>query len=350
MPIFRFNKAFRMARDMNVFLNLESGVTRAAIPDGKQQERQSEELRNAEKNLKSAKRWIKAQKGRLENKEREIFRLENELRAAREQLEGIPYGQVAPAKPGTGALPDFIIIGAAKGGTHTLYDLLTRHPHVERAVSKEVRYFSKHFGRGTGWYRSQFPPPRWRDGRRSITGEATPRYLFDPLVPRRMAEVVPQARLIALLRNPVDRAYSHYHHRVRDTRETRSFQEAIEAERGWTHSEGDRTHEPRVSHDRPPFEYLKRGVYVDQLLRWRTFFGDEQMLVLKSEDFFEREVDTLKVVLDFLGLPDWEPEALQIRNRGHYENMDLDTRRWLEGYFRPHNRRLYDYLGVDFGW
>lgn len=350
MPIFRFNKAFRIARGMNVFLNLESGITRAAMPDGKQQERQSEELENAEKNLKNARRWIKAQKGMLEGKEREIFRLENELRAARERLEGITDGGLAPQEPGTGTLPDFIIIGTAKGGTHTLYDLLTRHPHVERAVSKEVRYFSKHFDRGTEWYRSQFPPPRWREGRRSITGEATPRYLFDPLVPERMAEVVPQARLIALLRNPVDRAYSHYHHRVRDTRETRSFEEAIEAERGWMLSKVDGAHEPRAGGGRASFEYLKRGVYVDQLLNWSKFFGYEQMLVLKSEDFFEHEVDTLKVVLDFLGLPDWEPEALETRNEGHYEIMDPDTRRWLEDHFRPHNRRLYDYLGVDFGW
>jgi hypothetical protein len=349
LPIFRYSKALGIARDVKVFLNLESGVTRGAIPDGKQQERQSEDLRNAEKHLKTARRWIKAQKEMLEGKEREIFRLENELRAAKEQLEGTPDERPAPQEPA--ALPDFIIIGTAKGGTHTLYDLLTRHPHVERAISKEVRYFSKHFDRGTEWYRSQFPPPRWGDGRRSITGEATPRYLFDPLVPQRMAEVVPQARLIALLRNPVDRAYSHYQHRVRDTRETRTFEEAIETEREWTPGEEDGTHEPRDGGSRPPFEYLKRGVYVDQLLHWSKFFSREQMLVLKSEDFFEREVDTLKLVLDFLGLPDWEPQATEIRNKGHYEQeMNSATRRWLEDYFRPHNQRLYEYLGVDFGW
>ncbi len=354
MPIFRFSKTFGIARNAKVFLNLESRVTRGAVPDVERHEQHAGDLTNARENLRNAKRWIKTQKETLESKDQEIFRLENELRAAKERLEGAPVGETALRVAGeteTGVLPDFVIIGAAKGGTHSLYHLLSQHPNVERAVSKELRYFSKHFDKGVEWYRSRFPSPRWKDGRRSITGEATPMYLFDPPVPERMAEVVPRARLIALLRNPVDRAYSHYQHRVRDTRETRSFEEALEAEKGRLPGKQDGASEPRAGADRPPFEYLKRGVYVDQLVRWSTFFDDEQMLVLKSEDFFEGELETLKLVLDFLDLPDWEPEASEVRNKGHYERkMDPGTRQRLEDYFEPHNRRLYEYLGVDFGW
>lgn len=104
-----------------------------------------------------------------------------------------------------------------------------------------------------------------------------------------------------------------------------------------------------------PRAYVSRGIYVDQLQRWSKFFSDEQMLVLKSEDFFERELDTLKLVLDFLDLPDWEPkpqpEASKVRNKGLYkQEMDQATRRRLEEYFEPHNHRLYEYLGVDLGW
>jgi len=93
---------------------------------------------------------------------------------------------------------------------------------------------------------------------------------------------------------------------------------------------------------------------VDQLLRWSKFFDDEQMLVLKSEDFFERPVETLKVVLDFLNLPDWEPPVSELqkkRHKGSYEQEMNPATRWrLKEFFEPHNRRLYDYLGVDFGW
>jgi hypothetical protein len=148
-----------------------------------------------------------------------------------------------------------------------------------------------------------------------------------------MAEVVPQARLIALLRNPIDRAYSHYQMQVKRGTEPLTFEEAIEQE----HS-----------------SYVSRGIYVNQLLRWFEFFSKEQMLILKSEDFFERPVETMKVVLNFLNLPDWQPEAADLqqgRHTGSYkQRMDPSTRRRLEAYFEPYNQRLYECLDVDFGW
>lgn len=256
---------------------------------------------------------------------------------------------------GTGALPDFIILGAQKGGTTLLYHLLAQHPYVEAATSKELHYFDKHFEKGIEWYRRSFPPPRWKDGRKIITGEATPYYLFHPPVPERMARVVPQARLIALLRNPVDRAYSQYNQQVGIGYETLSFEEAIEAEDARLRGERDMKFEnQRAGFNRQHFSYLSRGIYVDQLQRWSKFFDDKQMLVLKSEDFFERTPKTLRLVLDFLGLPDWEPASSEMpeeRNTGEYEQkLAPATRQRLEDYFEPHNRRLYEYLGIDFGW
>jgi len=168
-----------------------------------------------------------------------------------------------------------------------------------------------------------------------------------------MAKVVPQARLFVLLRNPVDRAYSQYHHQTRKGRETLGFEEAIEAEEARLCGETDKMLEDEhyTSYNWLHFSYLSRSIYVDQLLRWSKFYGREQMLVLKSEHFFERPLETLKLVLDFLDLPDWEPETWEIHNKGHYEpEMDLATRQRLEDFFESHNRRLYEYLGVDFGW
>jgi len=159
-----------------------------------------------------------------------------------------------------------------------------------------------------------------------------------------------------LLRNPVDRAYSQYHHQTRKGRETLGFEEAIEAEEARLCGETDKMLEDEhyTSYNWLHFSYLSRSIYVDQLLRWSKFYGREQMLVLKSEHFFERPLETLKLVLDFLDLPDWEPETWEIHkihNKGHYEpEMDLATRQRLEDFFESHNRRLYEYLGVDFGW
>ena len=280
--------------------------------------------------------------------QQEIFQLERERRAAHEQWVV------------TGALPDFVIIGGKKCGTTFLYHLLGQHPLVQPAASKELHFFDALFDEGAEWYRQCFPAPRWEDGRRTITGEASP-YIAHRYAPERMAQVVPGARLIALLRNPVERAYSDYQMVARKDREHKTFEEAIGLEEPTEAGkarplgkEGDASEgEDRAVLDEDS-EYLSRGVYVDQLVRWSEFFSKEQMLVLKSEDFFEHPQETLRVVLEFLGLPEWEPEAEELmggkRNEGRYEEMDPATRRRLEEYFEPHNQRLYDYLGTDFGW
>ena len=361
MPAFRLNKVFGIWRDVKASLNLRGAFTRRVIPNFGQHEdragkskdtrrrtpeqrekvkslkrelsqRKSERARGS-KGLHAARHGAKVSKRvkqikRAKRQRQEIFRLENALRAAK-------LGNWAEAE--IGALPDFVVIGAPKCGTTFFYHLLTKHPHVAPAAFKELHYFDLLFEEGTEWYRQCFPPPRWKEGRRVITGEATPRYLADPLVPERMARVVPAARLVVLLRNPVDRMYSAYHQRVRNNQAARTFEEHVEA-----------------CFDDPQQESLARNIYVDHLLRWSRFFGDGQMLVLKSEDFFERPESALKPTLEFLGLPDWVPEASERGdklNKGRYEQrMDPATRRRLEDYFEPHNRRLYDYLGVDFGW
>lgn len=272
--------------------------------------------------------------------------------------------QVPEGSP-TGALPDFVVIGTQKGGTTSLYDLLTRHPSVEPTMGrpgaapvdvKELHYFDLFFEKGVEWYRGRFPEPRWRNGRMTMTGEATPYYLFHPRVPERMAEVVPSIALISLLRNPVDRAYSHYQQEARRGVEHLSFEEAIEAEVERLRGEEDRMlqDEHYLSFNHQQFSYLSRGLYADQLARWAKFFPRERVLVVKSEDFFADPAEALRAVLKFLGLPAWEPgvsDLRGIRNEGGYEQqMNPATRRRLEKYFEPHNRRLYDYLGVDFEW
>jgi hypothetical protein len=280
-------------------------------------------------------------KKRKKSMQQEIFRLENDLRRVAEgrQSNDDPHRRQSPqaaSESATGAMPDFLIIGAKKCGTTFLYDLMSRHPYVELAAKKELHYFDIFFEEeGIEWYRRSFPGPRWKYGRRIITGEATP-YLDNSRVPRRMAKVLPQARLIALLRDPVQRAYSDYQQVRRKGREPLAFEEAIEAEK----------RQKKVRRG-----YLARGVYVDHLLRWSRFFAEEQMLVLKSEDFFEHTQENLERVLEFLDLPRWEAEASEKRNKGEYEaTMDPATRQRLEEYFEPYNERLYEHLGVDFEW
>lgn len=185
-----------------------------------------------------------------------------------------------------------------------------------------------------------------------MTGEATPAYMFHPEAPRRLAGILPEARLVALLRNPVDRAFSQYHQRVRKGRESLSFEEAVAAEEASLSdlgSEGfDRGGVPAL--DARGTSYLSRGLYAGQLARWSTFLEDGRLLILKSEDFFASPGDALPRVLHHLGLPDHEIPASDVRNRGSYVGMAPSTRRRLEEFFEPHNRELYELLGTDFGW
>ena len=391
MPIFWFDKAIGAARGLQAFLKPERGSTRSVLLGDERHQDKSENLKkDARQSWTSGRRKeIESKKQELHHKkqqfhkvraeqqatkerpkiidehlksirgvQQEIFQLERELRAAEEGWE--------EAGPVTGALPDFLVIGVGKGGTTFLYHLLTQHPLVEPAVAKEPRFFDRLFEEGVEWYRRFFPRPRLKDGRRTITGEATP-YLNHPLAPERVAQVVPQARLIALLRNPVDRAYSRYNQLVRHGLETRTFEEFVAVQRAWLETRTSEEivevqkrrlletsqHGYRADVDDAAFGDLYKGVYVDHLLRWSEYFSKEQMLVLKSEDFFGSPAETLKPVLDFLGLPEWEPGTSQLqkkRNTREYEGMDPATRRRLEEYFEPHNRRLYEYLGKDFGW
>jgi hypothetical protein len=341
LPNFRSDNAPNKVHE--ALLNPQSHALRSKLSSKRQELPRVRQEIDASTNTAERKERNKRKK----TLEQEIFRLENEIRAVEEGVELVQDGRV-------GALPDFVIIGAKKCGTTFLYDLLSQHPLVQPAASKEPHFFDKHFDEGIEWYRRFFPAPRWEDGRRTMTGEATP-YIINRRAPERMAELVPQARLIALLRNPVDRAYSDYQMLARKKREPRTFEEAIGAEKTPPLGTGGHAseHKDHGSLD-DSSKYLSRGVYVDQLLRWTEFFPREQLLVLKSEDLFESPDETLKVVLDFLDLPEWELGIIKHgirRNEGNYDGeTNPVTRRRLEEYFEPHNHRLYDFLGVDLGW
>jgi hypothetical protein len=255
-------------------------------------------------------------------------------------------------------LPDYIIIGAQKCGTSSLYRYLNEHPAVAPAAGKEVHFFDWHYSRGTSWYRAHFPTIvaremfRARTGRRLITGEASPYYLFHPHAPRRIKSLLPSVKLIALLRNPVERALSAYHHQARAGSEPLSFREAMDQEPARLAPEIERLTRDdtykSAAHRR--FSYLSRGVYADQLEAWFRLFPREQILVIRSEDFFEEPAATVAQVFRFLGLPSTQSSEFRRFNAGDYGEMDPAINARLTEYFAPHNQRLYDLLGRDLGW
>lgn len=264
-------------------------------------------------------------------------------------------------KPTSGLrlLPEFLIIGAQRCGTTSLYRYLAEHPAVGPVVlTKGAHYFSTNYDKSFEWYRSHFPTRlhqayvKRRFGFDMITGEGSPYYVFHPLAPRRVAEKLPDVKLILMLRDPVKRAYSHYRHMLDRGLEHLTLEEALQAEPGRLAGQRERilSDPSYYSFDHQHHSYLARGRYLEQIDVWHRFFPREQMLVIRSEDFFSATATTYGNVLEFLALPPWDLPRFEAHNAGHYSDMNPETRRWLTDYFAEPNRELASYLGIDLGW
>ncbi|MHC5057291.1 MAG: sulfotransferase domain-containing protein [Planctomycetota bacterium] len=243
--------------------------------------------------------------------------------------------------------PDYLIIGAQKCGTTSLYYHLARHPEVKPARFMEIHFFDRHYRRGPRWYRSHFPRcgpgDTSRDSRGFICGEATPDYLTDPGVPERVMRTVPAAKLIVLLRNPTARAYSHYRHDVRRGRARETFEKEVAAElKSPVTQAPDEVPESR--------SYLRAGMYAIHLARWLAVFPRKQLLVIRSEDYF-RETDLVEqTVLPFLGLSNHQMGPPPLCNAGPHAAMPGALRDLLAGYYEPYNLRLQELCGSHLQW
>jgi hypothetical protein len=259
-------------------------------------------------------------------------------------------------------LPDALIIGGQRCGTSSLYKWLGRHPNAAPSLRKEIGYFSVDHAKGEGWYRAHFPLTLRRraasvTGRPLVTFEATPDYLFDPRAPERARALVPEAKLIALLRDPTDRAVSHFHLNVRLRDEWLDLEDALRVEDErlgdeWARVAADPNHRAIALRR---FSYVARGSYAEQLERWLAVYSRRQLLVLRSEDLYAQPAETYRRILGFLDLPAWEPP--EFRNYsfigpfgGTYPDPPDTVRRFLADRLAEPNRRLVDLLGEEFRW
>jgi len=265
---------------------------------------------------------------------------------ARKVLRG-GYRAYGSATAALRPLPDFLILGAQKAGTTALYAYLRWHPEITGPSFKEVSFFDRHYAKGERWYRAHMPVRR-----RSLVGEASPSYLFHPLAPERVAGMLPGARLITLLRNPVDRAFSHYQHEVALGREPLSFEDAVDREDERMQGELE-----RMLRDPSYFSlawwnytYVARGRYAEQLERWFAAFPREQLLVLFTEELSADTAATYRRVLDFLGVTARDLESYPRIFDRDYADMNPGMRARLDKEFEDPNRRLASLLGRDPPW
>ncbi|NEQ39467.1 MAG: tetratricopeptide repeat protein [Okeania sp. SIO3I5] len=244
------------------------------------------------------------------------------------------------------ANPNFMIIGTGKSGTTSLYNYLSQHPQVLPAIKKEIYFWSRHFDKGINWYLAHFPPiPK---GTKFLTGEATPTYINSRQTPARLFSIFPQIKLIIILRNPVDRAISHYYHEVRSKMENKSLSEAIfsqlERLQKIPESALQEAYWNHISY------YISYGVYVEFIKKWMDIFPREQFLILRSEDFYQDPGITMQKVFKFLGLPKYQLQNYKKLNSGSYPTVPQSISSALSNYFQPYNQRLEAFLGMKFNW
>jgi Sulfotransferase domain len=256
-------------------------------------------------------------------------------------------------------LPGFLIIGAQRCGTTSMYRALSQHPAVLKAVlHKGVHYFDMNYDRGLAWYKAHFPS--LASGRRAglaagttaLTFESSPYYLFHPLAADRIAKDLPGVRLLVLVRDPVERAYSAYAHERARGFEGESFERALELESQRLAGEAERiAAEPAyVSHSHQHHAYRARGQYSEQLTRLDRLFGRKRLHVVDSGDFFTEPEPVYDAVLDFLGLgrhgyPEFEPHNARLRSP-----MPASLRAQLEDHFLPFDEQLTAWLGQTPSW
>lgn len=253
--------------------------------------------------------------------------------------------------------PTFLIIGAQKSGTTSLRRYLFEHPAVLCGEPKELHYFDRQHERGDSWYLAQFPwrtravavRRRWRVA--PAVGEATPEYLYYTHVPARVHAFDPDLQLIVVLRDPVERAYSHYQMQVRRRGEQRTFEQVLAAEEAEMPgrrelTRRDPTHVLPIVHN----SYIERGFYAEQLERWFELFKRDRFLILSSAELSNDTAGAMAMITAFLGVPQWPSEEYARLSAGTYEPMAAETREYLARLFEPHNRKLEELLGRAFEW
>ena len=252
-------------------------------------------------------------------------------------------------------LPDFIIIGSMKCGTTSLYYDICEHPCASPAAYDEIGFFDSNFHLGLNWYRSMFPTKRRiEDIRRkegvAITGEDTPFYFWNPVAAKRIQKLLPNIKLITILRNPIDRAYSEYQDLVSSESNSPSFETFIENEINTRRKDSSLITEENFEIFNQKNSYLLKGVYVDQLKIWAGLFPKEQIFTLSTENLNSEPITALESVFQYLNLPDYKIKNIQHQKQKKYVPMNSQTRKILIEFFKPHNERLFKFIGKKFEW
>ena len=254
------------------------------------------------------------------------------------------------------ALPDFLIIGVMKAGTSSLFSYLSQHPNIVPSIKKEIHFFDGgnftnqyNHEKGQLWYRSYFPL-KIKKQFGYLTFEATPKYIYHLDAPERIFNLIPNAKLIAIFRNPTERAISHYFHMKRKKYESLSLMNAIELEYE-KYIEPNDKNKPITQKDFR-LAYIRRGFYAQQLNRYFKFFSRENILILDSEDLFNEPETVLKQTFRFLNLKEDVPihNLKPLNVSKNKDKVDPAVYDFLDNLYKPHNEAFFKLVGKTYNW
>jgi hypothetical protein len=255
------------------------------------------------------------------------------------------------------AFPNYIIVGAQRCGTTALSYYLSQHPEIYPATKKEVHYFDNHYQSGERWYRAHFPI-KSKLIPKGITGEASPYYMYHPFALQRIKALLPDVKIIILLRDPVNRAISNYLKEVngRGKYEKSPIKEAMLNEELRLKDEylAMKSDSFYGSLKHQIFSYKARGIYYPQVKKCFDLFDRNNVLVINSKDLLSSTESSLREVFKFLevdshfSIQDIRPR--NVEKKRYTSPVPAEVRDYLTAFFEPHNKKLYGYLGRDFGW
>jgi len=260
------------------------------------------------------------------------------------------YGVTGPLR----VLPDFLVIGSVRSGSTSLYYNICNHPSILPAAYDEIGFFDSNYHLGMNWYRSMFPLKRDMNRIRNktkyaLTGEDTPFYFWKIDAAKRISEVLPKIKLIAILRNPVQRAYSNYNLGLRAGTEKLTFEEAIRKEL-------DTLTENKISAENI-FKFcdvrrsnIAKSLYIYQMKIWFERFSKNRLFIISTEEMSNSPSHTMNQVYEFLDLPKYEHAFFEKRKKMSYDKMSDSIRKELEEFFKPYNEELFKLIGRSFNW
>ena len=252
-------------------------------------------------------------------------------------------------------LPDFLVIGAKRCGTTSLFYHLPEHPCISKSPHDNMGFFNDNFHLGVNWYKSFFPTIFTRNKIKSEFGkflafDVTTTYMEEESTANNVYQIKPNMKIIVILRNPVDRAYSQYHLNLREKAEKRSFEDAMEENMNELNKESYERYEIKPKFSVEENNYLKKGLYAQQLRHWLNIFPMESMLILSTEEFESNQQVIYNKIFEFLNISQFEVKNTEKMEKGSYPQMKSETRSLLLDYFRSYNKELFRLIDKKFDW